>query len=109
MSGVTYSHCTDCSVNRGVITHYKYHTDARNENGHSLLDVAMECYDLDVNMVLYLINHGCDSDEEKVNLLYRACTKGGLKVVKELVEQHNVNPKGELMSCMHATTPYCIG
>ena len=69
-----------------------FYTDVRNEDGNSPLDVALGGYKLDI--ALYLINHGCDSDEDKVKLLCEACWRGELKMVKELVEQHNVNPKG---------------
>ena len=69
-----------------------YHIDARNEDGDSLLDEAIKHDELD--SALFLINHGCGSDEDKVKLLCKACQQGELKMVKELVERHGVNPKG---------------
>ena len=48
----------------------------------------------ELDIALYLISHGCGSDKDKGKLLITACRSGELKVVKELVEQHNVNPKG---------------
>ncbi len=41
------------------------------------------------------MSRGCGGDEVKANLLCRACSKGKMVVVKELVEQHKVDPKGE--------------
>ena len=43
---------------------------------------------------LYLINNGCGSDKDKVELMCKACQWGRLDVVKELVEHHKVYPKG---------------
>ena len=54
----------------------------------------------ELDIALYLISRGCRSDEDKDKLLITACQSGKLKVVKELVEQHNVNPKG--MSLFYA-------
>ncbi len=68
----------------------------------SPLDIALrlqEMYDGDYgfDVALYLVNHGCGSDENKAKLLCEACKHGELDVVKELVEQHKVDPKGELI------------
>ena len=49
---------------------------------------------------LYLIkHHGCGDEQDKAELLYKACECGNLDVVKELVEQHNVDPNGEYYDC----------
>ena len=92
-------------------TLYKFQTDVviilfstwsiieRDEDEYSfnLLDVAWR--NNDVELALYLINHGCSvSDEDKVKWLCKACQKGELKIVRDLVEQHSVNPKGEALS-----------
>ena len=69
-----------------------YHTDVRYKDGDSLLDKAFKYNKLDLALVF--INLGCGSDEDKVKLLCKACQRGELKVVKELVEQHGVNLKG---------------
>ncbi len=58
-------------------------------------NVLEEPYDFEVDVALYLVNHGSGSDENKAKLLCRACYWGKLDVVKELVEQHKVDPKGE--------------
>ena len=71
----------------------------RDDEGHSPLNIAIMsqygesgCADI----ALYLMNHGCTcSDEDKVKLLCKACFCGNLDVVKELVEQHKVDPNGE--------------
>ena len=51
--------------------------------------------DRGLNIVLYLIKHGVDDEQDKANVLCEACYLGNLDVVKELVEQHNVDPNGE--------------
>ena len=49
---------------------------------------------------LYLIEcHGCGDEQDKAKLLCKACKEGSLGVVKELVEQHNVDPNGEYITC----------
>ena len=49
-----------------------------------------------IDIALYLMNRGCTcSDEDKAKLLCEACSWGKLDVVKELVEQHKVDPNGE--------------
>ena len=70
----------------------------RDDRGHLPLNIAiMSNYDDDcMEVALYLINRGgtC-SDKDKVKLLCKACYWGKLDVVKELVEQHKVDPNGE--------------
>ena len=65
----------------------------KDDNGDSPLDIAVSENELDV--ALYLISRGCGSDEDKGTVFIEACQSGDLKVVRGLVEQHNVNPKGE--------------
>ena len=49
---------------------------------------------------LYLIEcHGYGDKQDKAKLLCKACKKGNLDVVKELIEQHNVDPNGEYVTC----------
>ena len=48
-----------------------------------------------VDVAHYLITRGCGGDEDKGKLLCGACWHGKLDMVKELVEQHKVNPTGE--------------
>ena len=49
-----------------------------------------------VDVALYLLNHGCQSnDQDKSKLLCGACEHGKLDVVEELVEQHHIIPSGE--------------
>ncbi len=64
----------------------------------SPLDNALEepCdSEVDADVALYLVRRGCGSDENKAKFLCRACYCGELDVVKELVEQHEVDPKCE--------------
>ncbi|XP_064387909.1 alpha-latroinsectotoxin-Lt1a-like isoform X2 [Halichondria panicea] len=77
----------------------KYKVDPKNvkdSEGQSPLDRALEFlyeYDDCVYVALYLMNRGCGGDEDiKDDLLYAACCKGKLELVKELIEQHEVNP-----------------
>ena len=50
-----------------------------------------------VDVAHFLICHGCSSDKKNFKhiLLSAACHWGKLKIVKELVEQHKVDPNGE--------------
>ncbi len=54
----------------------------------------MDVYDFDdcVDVALYLMSRGCGDDEDKARLLCAVCEHGNLNVVKELVEQHKVDP-----------------
>ena len=69
----------------------------RDDNGRSPLDVVLDEGTWDNGDVgLYLVkHHGCGDEQDKVKLLCKACCRRNLDVVKELVEQHNVDPKGE--------------
>ena len=73
----------------------------RDDHGRSPLDRALECVSRpdDLDLGLYLINHGCGGDEGKVKLMCEACFWSKLDVVKELVELHKVNPNGECIYC----------
>ena len=70
-------------------------------NGQSLLDQALDEGSEDNGDVgLYLIkHHGCGNDQDKAKLLCQACEWKNLDVVKELVEQHKVDPNGEYITC----------
>ncbi len=48
-----------------------------------------------VDVALYLMSRGCGGDEDKAELLCKACYHGRLGVVKELFEQYKVDPKSE--------------
>lgn len=47
--------------------------------------------------MLYLINCGAGSDEQKSMVFFGACRHGNLDAVKGLVEVHNVDLNGELV------------
>ena len=87
-------------------------TDVTDGNNESPLDMAMGnlsrregC----VDVALYLLNHGChNNDEDKAKLLCFACKHGKLDVVKELVEQHHINPSGEHSWTAIATACMCV-
>ncbi len=74
-------------------------TDVRDDKGQSPLDRALyNPYGSDgcVDVALYLMSRGCAcGDEDKAKLLCRACECGKLDAVKQLVEQHKVDPKSE--------------
>ncbi len=69
----------------------------RDYEGQSPLDRALEHLYNDncVDVALYLMSRGCGCDEDKAKLLCGVCRSGKLDVVKELVEQHQVDPKSE--------------
>ena len=73
----------------------------QDDEGESLLDVTLEniddyyIADDSLNIALYLVTRGYDGDEDKVKVLCKACEWSKLDVVKELVEQHKVDPNGE--------------
>ena len=78
--------------------------DVRDISGQSPLDCSLEHGYSDkalenrdkiegcVDIALYLMNHGCDGNQEKGDVLFGACYWGRLDMVKELVEQHKVDP-----------------
>ncbi|XP_064383287.1 ankyrin repeat and KH domain-containing protein mask-like isoform X3 [Halichondria panicea] len=73
-------------------------TDVRDDERQSPLDIAMDPDTLReregcLDVALYLICRGCGSDKDKDNLLHAACWWGKLDIVKELVEQHKVDPE----------------
>ena len=49
---------------------------------------------------------GCGDKQDQAKVLCKACQGGNIDVVKELVEQHNVNPNGEYMSQYHVICCY---
>ena len=79
-------------------------TGVRDGQGRSLVDTTltnMDEYDPDggLGIALYLINHGVDDEQDKARVLCEACKSRNLNVMKELVEQHNVDPNGEYITC----------
>ena len=67
------------------------------DDGKSPLDKALdEGYPKHCDVALYLINNGYGNEEDKAKLLCKGCSTGKLDVIKELVEQHKVDPNGEL-------------
>ena len=73
----------------------------RDDNGRSPLDVVLNegCKD-NGRVGLYLMkHHRCVDEQDKAKLLCKACQRGNLDVVKELVEQHNVDLNGEYITC----------
>ena len=68
-------------------------TDLRDDKGRSPLDLALVLY-RSVDVALYLINHGCGDDQDKAKLLCEACGQNRLDIVKELVEDHGLDPNG---------------
>ena len=52
------------------------------------------------DFVVYLISHGCGDDKDRACVLTQAGYLGRLDVVKELVEQHKVDPKGLHVYCL---------
>ena len=77
--------------------------DVRDEEGRTPLDILLEgTDDLDwleqyngFLIALYLLGCSYGDEEDTVKWLYKACRWGEVEVVKQLVERHNVDPKGE--------------
>ena len=65
----------------------------KDDRGRTPLDTAIENNTIAVR---YLMDHGSGmcGDKQRGKLLCRACISGDLDMVKKLVEQHNVDPKG---------------
>ena len=84
---------------------YTFTTGVRDGQGRSLVDMTLtnmykyDDPDCGLNIALYLTNHGVVDEQDKARLLCKACEWGNLDVVKELVEQHNVDPNGECTTC----------
>ena len=72
------------------------------------MDITLESIDdrddTKFDIALYLVNNGYCDKQDKEKFLYKACYLEKLDVVKELVEQHNVDPKGEYH---HSSPPHC--
>ena len=82
-------------------------TGVRDDQGRSLVDTTLDKFypeDGLVDIALFLINNGVDDEQDKARLSCEACQRGRLDVVKELVEQHNVDPNGEYYDC---APPHC--
>ena len=77
--------------------HYKI--DVRDEQGESPLEkVVKGLHDNEgcLEVAHYLLSCGCDSDEETLTeLLFKACRRGKLDIVRELVEHHKLDPNSE--------------
>ena len=88
-------------VSSELILH-TFTTGVRDGQGRSLVDTTLvNMYDPDrgLDIALFLINHGVDDEQDKARLLCEACELWNLDVVKELVEQHNVDPNGKCSTC----------
>ena len=91
-------------VSNELILH-TFTTGVRDGHGDSLVDTTLtNMYGYDdpdhgLDIALYLTNHGVGDEQDKARLLCEACEWGKVDVVKELVEQHNVDPNGECTTC----------
>ena len=86
---------------------HTFTTDVQDTQGRSLVDMTLtNMYDPECGLdtALYLVNYGVDDEQDKARLLCVACEWGNLGVVKELVEQHDVDPNGEYYDC---APPHC--
>ena len=64
------------------------------------MDIALAHY-RSVDFALYLINRGAGDDKDKAKLLCRACGLDRQDIVRELVEEHKLDPNGKLCTCVH--------
>ena len=91
-------------VSNELILH-TFTTGVRDDPGRSLVDTTLtNMYENDdpyggLDIALFLIHHCVGDEQDKARLLCEACKWGKLDVVKELVEQHNVDPNGEYITC----------
>ena len=84
--------------------------DVRNRNGQTPLDKVLDYFTLFEtssedfpDVALYLIDCGCpEGNGDKAKILRAACRWGKLDMLKELIEQFKVDPKGNLYTCTHA-------
>ena len=88
-----------CDLTYFVITRNIIFAGVRDDKGKSPLDRAVEnVYYTEgcPEVAHYLMSHGFDSDEKTLTkLLCGACRCGKLAIVKELVEEHKLDPKSE--------------
>ena len=80
------------------VSELHYILDLRDDKGNSLLDRAINNMYEEVypEVALYLMNKGCETDKESLTKLFcEACRTGKLEIVKELIEQHKLDPKSE--------------
>ena len=74
--------------------------DVRDNEGRLPLDILLEGIDnffkrdYGFDIASYLLSCGYGDVEDRVKWLYKACRWGQLEVVKELVDTHDVDPKG---------------
>ena len=67
-------------------------TGVKDGDEDSPLDEVVEMDDSD--RMFHLAIHGCGNNKFKYTAIIKACKYGWLKLMKELIEQHNINPKG---------------
>ena len=81
---------------------YTQCTDVKNGKGQTPLDKVLDDdtigetgSDNFPDIALYLIDHGCpEGSKDKAKILRAACRWGKLDILKKLVEQFKVDPKG---------------
>ena len=107
-----YSYCVHTCLkikrstwNLNFISKFTPLTDIRDDKGRSPLDVALASYS-HIDVPLYLINHGCGDDKDKAKLLCRACQQNRLDIVKDLVEEQKLDPKGKYYWGEHERAPH---
>ena len=83
----------------------------RDDQGNSPLDFALhweiDYYDVSVDTALYLVNHGCGDVKDKVKLLCAAYCQDKLDIVKEIIENHKVDPKSEIIITLYTHSLVC--
>ena len=80
------------------VSELHYILDLRDDKGNSPLDRAINNMYKKVypEVALYLMNKGCETDKETLTkLLLEVCRTSKLEMVKELIEQHKLDPKSE--------------
>ena len=95
--------CSDCCIDISLLRVCFLYAGILDNDGGSALEKVPLCVG-DVDISLCLIKAGCRGDKERVKVLCRACCLGRLDVVKELVEQHKVDPS----ECVNMADLYYI-
>ena len=84
-----------------VMNMFVHSVDVVDWMGETPLKNAMDwdfCEDNDdcFSVALYLIDHsGCGGDDEKIELLCKACQQGKPDLVKEMIEKYKIDPNSK--------------
>ena len=85
-------------------------SDLKDNEGETPLDKVMAKYPFEdeslINLAYSLVKRGCGCEKDKGNLLCAGCYWYELDMVKDLVEQHKVDPRGEVTILYRKNFPH---